>query len=279
MTDCSGASIRCSSCSRRAPSCTRATTPPGTTGRVWWSTKRCRRRSSDQLDLLRYSQARRAMNAALERIDVAILSSDPITRDRLAALGRDVSYAVDRLPLAGQFTVECIGMRASSQKRWAEAGSELLKRSPPTRQPVRGRMRVARTRDSTTRRAVEGLLVNDGRAVQRKATLHWVLVQLASLSTVLQHDLDDGPWQAAKLAAEPYCNHSDTGAASVGARQPRRTVAPATRQSAPVSRRARGACAEGASPRRDRRSAISRHRWVPDQVEPPAVQALRRLVG
>jgi hypothetical protein len=132
----------------------------------------------DQLDLLRYSQAKRAMNAALERTDVAIASSDAITRDRLDTLDGDVQYAVDRLPLEGQFTVECIGLRASSRKRRAQAASELVKRSASTIESAfvdecewleRAKLDYAR--------AVEGLLVNDERAVQRKATLHWVLVQ------------------------------------------------------------------------------------------------------
>ena len=36
------------------------------------------------------------------------------------------------------------------------------------------------------RRAAKGLLVNDARAVQRKATLHWVLVQLVALGYLLE---------------------------------------------------------------------------------------------
>jgi beta-lactamase superfamily II metal-dependent hydrolase len=165
----------------------------------------------DQLDLLRYSQAKRAMNAALERIDLAVASDAPITVERLDSLDRDVSYAVDRLPLDGQFTVECIGLRASSQKRRAQAAAELVKRKASTNESAfvdecewldRAKLDYAQ--------AVEGLLVNEARAVQRKATLHWVLVQRTSLAAVLHHDVDEGFWQAARVAAEPYCNHAET---------------------------------------------------------------------
>ena len=46
-------------------------------------------------------------------------------------------------------------------------------------------------------RAARGLLVSDGRAAQRIATLHWVLVQAESLSAVLGRPRDPGRWETA----------------------------------------------------------------------------------
>src|SRR5205814_9211678 len=58
-------------------------------------------------------------------------------------------------------------------------------------------------------RAARGLLVSDGRAAQRIATLHWVLVQAESLSAVLGKPRDPGRWETAKLSAEMHCEHPD----------------------------------------------------------------------
>jgi len=164
----------------------------------------------DQLDLLRYSQAKRALNAALERIDLAVASEGPITNVQLDALDDEVSAAVDRLPLDGQFRVECIGLRASSHKRRSQAAAALVTRNASAEGTAfvdecewldRANLDYAH--------AVEGFLVNEARAVQRKATLHWVLVQRTSLTAVLHHSVDEGLWQAAKVAAEPYCKHAE----------------------------------------------------------------------
>ena len=103
----------------------------------------------DQLDLLRYSQARRAMNAALERIDIAVaVERSYHARVGSNALGqRRVAMRWTACRSPGQFAVECIGMRASAQKRLARGGVQsLLERSPIT-------MAAARSRNHTTARA------------------------------------------------------------------------------------------------------------------------------
>jgi hypothetical protein len=164
----------------------------------------------EQLDRLRYAQARRAVNAALERIDQAVAAGGVTTRDALAKLDGAVAYAVSRLPLDGQFAVECIGLRASSRKRQAQAAFTLAGHTTfadggPFADPCdlldQARLDYAH--------AAKGLLVNEGRAVQRVATLHWLLVQLVSLATVLEQQLEQGVWEAARLAAEYYCDHPE----------------------------------------------------------------------
>ena len=164
----------------------------------------------DQLDLLRYSQAKRAANAALEWIDKAVVPGSGTGPDKLVERRDAVMYAVDRLPFHGQFAVECVGLRASSRKRLAQAAFTLEGRTSdngdrPFERPYdlldQARLDYAN--------AVKKLLVNDAQAVQRKATLHWVLVQLVSLEAILQQEVGSGEWEAARLAAEHYLDHQD----------------------------------------------------------------------
>jgi hypothetical protein len=164
----------------------------------------------DQLDTLRYAQARRAMNAALEWIDKAVGSNQLTTPESLEALNHAVSYAVDRLPLDRQYTVEGIALRASSLKRRAQAAFTLAGNT----QALQGgalsdQYDLLDGARLDYARAAKGLLVNDARALQRKATLHWVLVQLVSLSTVLEQELQPGEWEGARLAADHYRDHQD----------------------------------------------------------------------
>jgi beta-lactamase superfamily II metal-dependent hydrolase len=159
------------------------------------------RNFSDQLDAIRYRQTKRAMDAALEKIDNAVEKeggSDP------SKLERDVEYAIGRFPLNGQYGVECIGLRASSLKRIAQARFKLGgKASSKDPYELLDEARLE------YHRAVRGLLVNNSQTVQRLATVHWVLVQVASLSMVLGIEPDPGIWAAARLSAELYCEHHD----------------------------------------------------------------------
>ncbi len=157
---------------------------------------------SDQLDALRYRQTKRAMDAALEKIDKAVEAKDG-TSDP-SELERDVEYAVGRFNLDGQYGVECRGLRASSLKRIAQARFKLGGKSS-TKDPYEP-LDEARLEYLN---AARGLLVSNSRTLQRIATVHWVLVQVASLSMVLGLDSDDGIWKAAKLSADLYCEHHD----------------------------------------------------------------------
>jgi beta-lactamase superfamily II metal-dependent hydrolase len=170
----------------------------------------------DQLDRLRYSQAKRAVDVALDRLDEAVAPGVVFARESLGVAAREslvqlaeaVAYAVDRLPLRGQFAVEGIGLRASACKRLAQAAFALEGHTTPVDGETfadpyelleRARLDYAQ--------AAKRLLVNETQAVQRVATLHWVLVQLVSLATVLGRPVEEGTWEAARLAAELYRDH------------------------------------------------------------------------
>ena len=163
----------------------------------------------DQLDTLRYHQAMRASNAALEGIDIGVAAKE-VTLESLESLKEAAALAVDRLPLQGHYGVECLGLRASSQKRLAQAAFSLAGRVDATVSGHWDPYQLLEQSKLEYRRAVDGLLVNDSRAIQRKATLHWVLVQLVSLTHVLEETLDPGEWEAGRLSAERYENHADT---------------------------------------------------------------------
>jgi beta-lactamase superfamily II metal-dependent hydrolase len=148
----------------------------------------------DQLDALRYFQAKRAMNAALEGVDLAVKAKKGLEQREQA-----LEQALERLPLNGHYGVECLGLRASSRKRLAQAAFTL-------EQPC---CELLEKSLSDYNQAMEDLLVGDARALQRIATLHWLLVQAVSLSMILGRKSEEGAWEAARLSANRYCNHRE----------------------------------------------------------------------
>ena len=164
----------------------------------------------DQLDSVVYEQARRAMNAALERVDNAVLDKSAEGGENLKVLNAAVDNALDRMPLDGQFAVESIGLRVSAWKRLAQERSCARRTRPDRRRCPAGIRSISSSsarRDYRTRR--HRMLVNDARALQRKATLHWVMVQLVELKHLLEGACDLGEWVTAKLCADYYCDHTE----------------------------------------------------------------------
>jgi hypothetical protein len=165
-----------------------------------------------QLDALRYRQARRALNAAQQRIDLAVEHAfqpkrEGETGESLDDLVRAVEAAVKRLPLTGQYGMECLGLRASAHKRLAQAShTASIAGATQAWNDQYSRLEQAL---SDYGRAANSFLVNDAHAQQRIATLHWVLVQVASLSVVLRGELRAGIWHTAKETAERYLHHPD----------------------------------------------------------------------
>jgi beta-lactamase superfamily II metal-dependent hydrolase len=158
----------------------------------------------DQLDTLRYHQAKRAMDAGLQHVDLAIQQP---TRATLRALDARIERAVARLPLTGQYAVECVGLRASSRKRRAQAAFTLTRAAPRETASWVDPFDLLEQAWLDYDQGVRGLLINEGRAVQRVAVLHWVLVQVVSLAAVLGKPFDEERWIAAKLSADLYREH------------------------------------------------------------------------
>lgn len=158
-----------------------------------------------QLDSLRYHQARRAMDAALERIDRAVRGKSD---ESLAQLDTAIERAEQRLPFAGQYAIECLGLRASGRKRLAQAAFTLSEQTSSEDIRWRDPFELLEQSWADYNEAVRRLLVNDGTAVQRVATLHWVLVQAVSLAAVLGKEDAEERWKTAKLSADLYCTHT-----------------------------------------------------------------------
>lgn len=161
---------------------------------------------SEQLEQVQYSQARRAINAALERIDRAVLKAleKRSEHESLEELEGALNHALGRLPMEGQYSVECLGLRASSRKRLSQAAFTLAGQALAGKKGWRDPYELLEQAWCDYDLAVRGLLVNAGRPVQRVATLHWVLVQFVSLAAILGRDVDEGRWTTARLSAEFY---------------------------------------------------------------------------
>jgi beta-lactamase superfamily II metal-dependent hydrolase len=159
----------------------------------------------DQLETLRYHQTKRAINAVLERIDNAVRdgAKQPAS---LQELYDSVESKVGRLPVNGQYAAECIGIRASSRKRLAQAAFTLSGRIKGWQDPYE----LLDEAYLDYERAAKGLLVIDEGQAQRVATLHWVLIQVESLALVLGKDAEEGQWPAARLSAQLYLDHPVT---------------------------------------------------------------------
>ena len=88
---------------------------------------------ADQLEELRYWQARRAQEGALRRVEALVAQGDggtpframPNARDRYEAGLRDVEAMSARLPTEGPYALECAGLRAAGHKRIAQAAFQM----------------------------------------------------------------------------------------------------------------------------------------------------------
>ena len=168
-----------------------------------------------QLDRTRYFQAKRALDAALETIDVTVERAqaaapggDAPRAAPLVALYEATTRAAAELPTEGPFAVECIGLRASAQKRLAQAAFALTagNAATPWNKGCCDLLEEARV---DYERALHALLIGDGRTLQHVATLHWLAVQAEALCAILGKPSADGRWEAAKLCADLYEGHAD----------------------------------------------------------------------
>jgi beta-lactamase superfamily II metal-dependent hydrolase len=160
-----------------------------------------------QLERVCYEQGRLRLNAALERVDIAVSEArqNLRTADNFDALEADVQNAIAALPDDGAYSIECRGLRASAMKRVAQATFVGMS-GEDTHQ-------LSRTCDrledalSTYRAASEMFLRNDASVVQRMATLHWVAVQHLVMQAVLRQPLSEEVLAVASHAATLYLDH------------------------------------------------------------------------
>jgi beta-lactamase superfamily II metal-dependent hydrolase len=169
------------------------------------------REMSEPLAELNYRQARRAVDVALAWVDDFVESNPRGVTG--AALRAQVDQALERLPYDASYAVECIGLRASAAKRLAQAAHFYADRGgDPSHGFAVDMYDLLDQAREDYELAVRKLLLNDVGAVQRIATVHWVLVQAISLAIVLgkePNERTEGAWAAARLAAVLFGDHVD----------------------------------------------------------------------
>ena len=169
----------------------------------------------DQLEDLRYWQARRAQDGALKRVEalieqcgsqVAAPSTSSSIQERYAGLVKDVQKASKRLPCRGPYVLECTGLRAAGHKRLAEAALRIAA-TPGVPEAWRQELfsQCLRGLDEARAeywRATKAFLGSTSELARRKANLHWLLGQVLSLDVIMGRTFNTAAWTAASLAAQ-----------------------------------------------------------------------------
>lgn len=169
----------------------------------------------DQLEELRYWQARRAQEGALKRVEALIEersseaaspSTSSSVEQHYARLVKEAQEAGKQLPRRGPYTLECSGLRAAGHKRLAEAAFKMAI-TPSVSEAWRQDLfsKCQRGLDEARAeywRATKAFLGPSSELARRKANLHWLLGQVISLDVILGRPLDMAALTAARLAAE-----------------------------------------------------------------------------
>jgi beta-lactamase superfamily II metal-dependent hydrolase len=168
---------------------------------------------SEQLESLRYQQAKRAMDAALQRVDRAVAASGT-SQSAVRDAEQGAKDAIERLPHTGRFAVECLGLRGSARKRLAHAEHKRVLLSGAQGAAARQATHVYELLDQARLDYLEAqrrFVMNEAHPVRRVATLHWVAAQAVSLAVVLgkQDESTDTAWRVAWMAAELYTRHPE----------------------------------------------------------------------
>jgi CHAT domain len=169
---------------------------------------------ADQLEELRYWQARRAQEGALRRLEALVAQGDggtplramPNARDQYEAGLRDVEAMSARLPTEGPYALECTGLRAAGHKRIAQAAFQMAVAGGSTDEESDRLLAECLNRLDSARAgywsATKSFMGPSSEPARRKANLHWLLGQVLSLDVVLGRLLDTALLAAARLAAE-----------------------------------------------------------------------------
>jgi hypothetical protein len=167
-----------------------------------------------QLKDVRYTQSKRAINAALAPTDELLddlatevsEGAQPTMNEALAAkldarIGR-VNAAVARMPDTGAYETEGTGMKASTEKRTAQLHFSIALMEAKEQRAQRLQQSLASLDKSLElyRRAYRSNMRESEEPVPRRS-VHWVLGQYLSLRAVLGEPFEREHWSAAKLSA------------------------------------------------------------------------------
>jgi len=178
----------------------------------------------EKLERYRYHQAKDALKAAEKCLQHVVARAQPDSagespranelKARITEARARCKKARESLPTEGAYALESLGLRASNLKTCAEASFDLSK--------LPGRRKEARQKDliqchreleeafDEYSRAVEGFLGHREERPQREASLHWVVVQMLSMGTVLGRKMNRDHWAVGRCSATAYLLLPDT---------------------------------------------------------------------
>jgi beta-lactamase superfamily II metal-dependent hydrolase len=167
----------------------------------------------EQLEEVRYRQGMRAVWIAFDQLDAAMIeSADQLPPERHTELAARVESTADALPLSGPFRLECLGLRAGSYKRLAEAAFWAAMASRNEGERASHLTHCCSYLEDALKdyeQAAKGFLLNQAAGVRPVASMHWVLGQLLCIAAVLGKPVRDGTWETARLSAETYIDEAD----------------------------------------------------------------------
>ncbi len=155
-----------------------------------------------QLQELNYWQSRRAVYQALDRLEGRVNHLgrlvSPDHRDAWDLEYRELVDAVhattQRLPTSGPYTTDCNGLRGAAWKRLAQVDWSLA--ATVGLEPLAGRLFDSCYENLQNslidyKKAMAAFFSGGNEYVHRRATLHWILIQVLSLSIVLDKESDE----------------------------------------------------------------------------------------
>lgn len=156
-----------------------------------------------QLLDVRYDQAKRAINCALDRIDKSIDREIPLGETEMNLLLERVDAAAEHMPTTEGYETEGIGILASTEKRKAEmCFHALLKPGKSKDELKKSSLKCLRKSLNLYEQAYKGNMQDAKGVIRKHSSVHWVMTQYLSLRAVLGESFLPYHWSAAKVSAE-----------------------------------------------------------------------------
>ncbi len=168
-----------------------------------------------QLGYIKYQRAREAINAAMDHVDKAIKEGDnksndsnseeeSITAEEITGLLDRVDRAIEKIPIEGEYYTEGLALRASAEKRKAEACFRATERRLDRGQEywLKKCLNLLISSKKYYEKAIRESIGYHKDNLNKRVFLHWVLTQSITLDAILGNNFNIDFWHSAKLAAE-----------------------------------------------------------------------------
>lgn len=159
-----------------------------------------------QLLDMRYAQAKRAVDCALDRIDKSIDRERPLDEAEMKRLLERVDAAAGQMPTTEGYETEGRGMLASTEKRKAEMCFRAILKlaSKESKQEELKKCSIEYLRKSLHlyEQAYRENMQEAAGIVRKNRSVHWVMTQYLSLRAVLGEPFLPDHWSAAIVSAE-----------------------------------------------------------------------------